>query len=191
MYTAYQKDIEKYIIERTEYDRIKDYNGILKLARGYHYIYIEAVYTSNIAACVRYMVDSLGMDYVISRNKILVCDVVFNEQLNCNLGICCWYLNDCPLLVSGNRGLLLFLLDPLMFIERNWKNISTLEDCHVRTFLLDLKCRAENIKSMHIKCSYIMDLHLVDDIKKLVVDQYIALVINKNKIIKWLDGSRC
>lgn len=192
MYTAYQKDIKKYIVHRT-YDQIESYSDVPRLQKGQCYRYIESVPLDWIIACIKHMFHLLGVNYVKIGYKLLIGEnrLVFGIKTVMEPE---WYLNEYSLVVLNNRGskccgLLLFLLDPLRFVEMNWKMIIALEDETVRGFLLELKCTVENMRDIHIKFFYIMNMPLVDDIKKLIIDQYIALVIDRDVIIKLLGDN--
>lgn len=193
MYTVYCEDIKKYIIEVTKNEGIMVDADVPELRWRRLRMDMEGESYSRIILCIKYMFEYFNIACTIRGNSHICVNnqegqiTLPNKLYHERLPYMC-HLNKYPVCVTNSYGvecygLLLFLIDPLEFVKRSLEKISACDDVTVRTFLLDLKCRAENIESMHIKCTYIMTLPLIDDVKKLVIDQYIALVINRDKIM--------
>lgn len=186
MYSLCKGLIENYIIQKFSVGGIVMVDGIPKLIFKYYTGDIETRRTRMGMECIEYMLKIFEIDGIIKydehngthiealEGKLLIKEVYGDrcEWL--------WCLNEYKLRVVDNRSikcrsLLLFLIDPLEFIKRNLVKINSYNDYVVRSFLLDLESKCKNIENMHIKYLLVMEMSLVLDIVRLVIDRIISL----------------
>lgn len=193
MYYIYQTAIKKYIIEQLGGEQIVEKDGILKLEFiVLRFDDIEWRSKKNVILCMKWMFKFFGVSF--QEIQFSPFELYIDNQIKIKrfyhgqLGEYMYRLNNYSICVMENNGnhvraLLLFLVDPLGFIERDFERIRSWDDCVVRDFLLGLGDKCKNIMIMHIKYWLVMELDLIDDIKQVIVESYIENSFNKEIII--------
>lgn len=194
MYAIYQEAIKKFIIKKMNVAGIQYYNYIPRLMGKYARHYIESCNTNNILLCIEYMFNFLNIScqikksssksniYINSGKDVLVMYEYFDQAMRGHM----FFLNKFTMRVQETKGLLLFLIDPLDFIRRSMHR-SDIKDQRVKSFLIELKTRARNMKCTYVKYWLAMEMDLIMDIKKIVMDQYISLIFNREMVRNYLD----
>lgn len=186
MYAVYQKAIETYIINKTKCGEITYKNGLPTLKDSG---YIEHTDLTVRNLCIEYMFLIFGIKVSTAELHKTASNIenVGEKELGYMVTITrnshvldAHYLNNFPLFVKDNNnnwelGLLLFLIDPLEFIRRSTYAISISNDPYIKAFFLELERRIEDFSTVYVKFLLIMKVNMLDDIKRLVIEQYIDL----------------